>query len=281
MDKVNIRKMLKSDIHYVVNETEREEWWTGRQRLEVIFEHGEEGCFIAEVDSKRAGFVTTSCFKKSAWLGNLIVDPNFRKMGIGTALMSAGLEHIQSLGIKSAWLDADPPGINIYQSLGFKIKFESLRYEILPAFSDLSTKALKMENSLLPDIIEFDTPRYGDDRGRLLDLLYKQAVKSYIYYENGNLTGYLMLVPTPTGYSAGPFIADNLDAADELLKAAMISAEGKHLTLGISDLNPDGVKLLVDYGFTTSPQSSRMLFGEDQRTARESTIYGMAGGATG
>ncbi len=138
-----------------------------------------------------------------------------------------------------------------------------------------------MEKSLLPDIVEFDTARYGDDRSRLISLIEEQAVESFVYYENGKLTGYLMLVPTPTGLSAGPFIADNMEVADELLKAAMISSKGKHLSLGISDQNPEGVKLLVDYGFTTSPQSSRMMFGEDQKTARETTIYGMAGGATG
>jgi GNAT superfamily N-acetyltransferase len=78
-----------------------------------------DGCFLAELDGARAGTVTTCRFGPVAWVAMLLVDPVFRRRGIGRALMCHALDALDTRGVLSVRLDATPMGRPLYESLGF------------------------------------------------------------------------------------------------------------------------------------------------------------------
>ena len=69
------------------------------------------GCFAARVGGRLIGTVTTTTYGRSvAWIGMMVVDPDFRRKGIGTALMRRAIDHVQGRGVRVLKLDATPAG---------------------------------------------------------------------------------------------------------------------------------------------------------------------------
>src|SRR5687767_195790 len=68
-----------------------------------------DGCFVATEDTKVIGTVTTTTFEQQlAWIGMMLVHPDYRRRGIGTALMQRAFDHLREGGITCIRLDATP-----------------------------------------------------------------------------------------------------------------------------------------------------------------------------
>src|SRR5215208_1332775 len=64
------------------------------------------GCFCARVDGRVVGTATTTIYGSvMAWIGMVIVHQDFRRRGIGAALMNRALEHIAAVGVSCVKLD--------------------------------------------------------------------------------------------------------------------------------------------------------------------------------
>ena len=98
---VLLRKFETDDIEFALSQTRRESWDTPPGFFEVCLAHDPHGCFIAEVDGRRAGMVTTTCYAHSAWIGNLIVVPDCRQQGVGNRLMVHALDHLDTSGVRT------------------------------------------------------------------------------------------------------------------------------------------------------------------------------------
>ena len=58
------------------------------------------GCWVAEVGQRLVGTVTTTRYGQDlAWIGMMLVDPDFRRRGIAMELIRTGIQYLQSLGI--------------------------------------------------------------------------------------------------------------------------------------------------------------------------------------
>ncbi|MBN2563585.1 MAG: GNAT family N-acetyltransferase [Phycisphaerae bacterium] len=95
-----IRAFDDRDIDFALAQTGREGWDNTRSTLRVCLSHEPEGCFIAEMGGRRAGMVTTTRYTRSAWIGNLIVAPPYRRQGIRSVAPCRALPMAQS-GTKS------------------------------------------------------------------------------------------------------------------------------------------------------------------------------------
>ena len=72
------------------------------------------GCFVVEVAGQVAGTVATICYEnRFAWIGMVLVDPDFRNRGIGTQLLHKAIEHLDRLGIATMKLDASHLGLQL------------------------------------------------------------------------------------------------------------------------------------------------------------------------
>src|SRR5260370_36668160 len=58
----------------------------------------------------------------------VLVDPDYRKQGIGTQLLEKTIQHLDHTGIRTMKLDATPLGKPLYTKLGFVDEYEIERW---------------------------------------------------------------------------------------------------------------------------------------------------------
>ena len=84
-----------------------------------------EGIFIAEVDGKIAGYISTWHDLEAGigYIPNLAFAPEFRGQGMGRKLLEHALQHFRDLNLtlaKIETLEQNDVGNHLYTSLGFK-----------------------------------------------------------------------------------------------------------------------------------------------------------------
>ncbi|MCX6775439.1 MAG: GNAT family N-acetyltransferase [Candidatus Micrarchaeota archaeon] len=83
--------------------------------------------FVVVVDGVVAGFADFKLMERKVKLMGLAVDPEFRQMGIGSALLAKICEVAVREGKSAAYLQvkqSNPPAIKLYQRNGFVITRE-------------------------------------------------------------------------------------------------------------------------------------------------------------
>jgi GNAT superfamily N-acetyltransferase len=73
----------------------------------------------AELAGRIVGCGNALASGKAGWLGNIIVLPEYRKQGIGSALTTTLMEHLSAQGCTSLILTATRMGEPVYTKLGF------------------------------------------------------------------------------------------------------------------------------------------------------------------
>lgn len=65
------------------------------------------------------GFVTVCRQQRSAWIGNLLVDPKHRGQRYGRRLFEHAVAFLSARGVATLWLTASAGGRHLYESCGF------------------------------------------------------------------------------------------------------------------------------------------------------------------
>jgi predicted N-acetyltransferase YhbS len=278
-----IRQMLTGDMDFAVAQSAREGWATARSLFETYLEHDPQGAFVAQDGDQLVGMITTTRYRESGWIGNLIVVPEQRSRGLGRRLMNRALHHLQSEGIRTIRLDGDPPGIPLYRSLGFVDEVESCRFARQPGgtLPLEDGRVLPLERNQLDEILHLDQEAFGDDRSRLMTLLHKRACSALLFRRQGALAGYLLMEPTDRCHRLGPGVATDEEAARVLITAGLNRFPSCICSLGIPALNSSGQAVLRSLGFLPTPSSIRMIRGPVRAFGRPELVFAIAGGAVG
>jgi GNAT superfamily N-acetyltransferase len=131
-DTVEIELLSESHLPGALRLTEQSQWnQTGRDWRRLL-QLRPRGCFGASLGGRLVGTVTTVTYGTDlAWIGMMLVDPDFRRGGLGTRLMQTALEHLERIGVNSIKLDATPAGRPLYESMGFRPEGLIERWEVL------------------------------------------------------------------------------------------------------------------------------------------------------
>jgi len=118
-----IRKMTAADITFAA-EIEKECFvhpWS-EQSIESEMSK-ENSVFLMAFDGENPiGYVGLSVVFDEGYMGNLAVVSEYRRNGVGRALMNELVSECQSLGLAFATLEvraSNIPAVNLYKSLGF------------------------------------------------------------------------------------------------------------------------------------------------------------------
>src|ERR1700752_2952423 len=94
-----------------------------------LLKNSPRGGFVMEHDCTVVGTATTINYEsRFARIGMVLVDPEYRKQGIGTALLEKTIEYLEMSRIATMKLDATPQGKPIYTKLGFVEEYEIERW---------------------------------------------------------------------------------------------------------------------------------------------------------
>lgn len=188
-----------------------EGWVSDAWEFDYLLTSFPQGCWCACSDEgDPAAFVTSVLHASSGWIGNLIVDEQYRGKGLGRSLFSTAFESLRKAGAETVYLTASESGRPLYEQCGFRSIDTIIRWK------GFGRRGFEGHNSppgsgKCPQVIcDLDERAWGDRREKLMD-----AVSS-----RGEVVcsgeGFLVTQPVGAARQLGPFMAGS-DAAAEFL----------------------------------------------------------------
>lgn len=248
-----------------------------------FLENSPAGCFAAEVNGQIVGTVATICYEsRFSWIGMVLVDPEFRGMGIGTRLLHRAIEHLDCINVPAIKLDATPLGKPIYLKLGFIPEYEIerwiLRRPAVARSSELSRSCVLSDEMQMPQICELDRELFGADRSSLLRSLHKESPElTSVARKDGVLSGYALGRKGLFADHLGPWFARNWEAAQELLQSFLRQSTRENVIVDCLPSNSTILDLLKTAGFTYSRPLTRMVRGHNLHPGKPESICAILG----
>lgn len=268
---LTIRPMEAADLDVMQSLVEVAGWNQLRRDLERLWGHQPEGCFVGLVQDRVVGTVTTTSHgAEVAWIGMMLVHPDFRRRGIATALMTRAIDWLRQQKLPCIKLDATPEGAAVYARIGFRSESGLARY-LRPARGAATAIVPTAGPFAVPDL---DSLAFGANRSAWLRRL---AADSRIVVE---AQGYGMLRPGRLADYLGPVVAESATAARRLVER-LLEGVGQAVVWDLPDRNRAAVTLAQDLGFTPVRCLTRMWLGKHSVAGRPELIYGLTDFATG
>ena len=218
---LQIRRMRFDDIPYALHLTDQEKWGVTRADLLRILKLDGRGSFIAAKGSRRVGLITTTRYgRKLAWIGNVIVDRNYRGAHIGQSLVRIALKHLQKSNIRHIALYCFDENVKFYRRLGFirDAPFVRLRRKSARA---APTSHAHMAHRALPvwGVLSLDKKAFGADRSQLIRMVLRSKSGWYL----GSSNSYLLVKESREMYEIGPWVCSKQPKAQasEMLDLAL------------------------------------------------------------
>lgn len=241
-----------------------------------------DGCFLAEWEGAVAGTATTIIYgAELAWIGMLMVRPEFRQRGIGRALMQRCIEHLRSRGVGCIKLDATLAGKRVYAGMGFQDEWTLTRWERAPGHRQTTTSGKSLRDwreADLSAIDELDATAFGVSRRRLLQTLVAQGRHALVLESDpGVVAGYGMMREGTRALYLGPVVARSIDAALPIMAALLQECDGNAVFWDIPDRQCAAVSWAEENGFKAQRSLTRMFLGENATPGDREKIFAIAG----
>jgi ribosomal protein S18 acetylase RimI-like enzyme len=241
-----------------------------------------EGCFLAEWNGVPAGTATTTVYgSEVAWLGMVLVHPDYRRRGVGRALLEEGIEHCRKRGARCIKLDATPLGKAVYDNLGFKDEWTLTRWERGSDRAERSAIAPRIRDWVAADteaIEAFDAIVFGASRGKLMPLLAAKSRSALVLEsEPGRVGGYGLLRDGSRALYLGPVIVGSSEDGNQLIDALVERGNGEKIYWDIPDQNFAAMTRARQHGFVVQRRLTRMYRGENATLAKPLMQFAIAG----
>jgi len=259
--------------------TDQSQWNQTERDWRRLLQSPPQGCFGVFLDKRLIGTVTTVvCGTELAWVGMMLVDPDYRRRGFGTRLMQAALEHLQRIGVNSIKLDATPAGRPLYESLGFRPEGSIERWEGRGQ-SGVKKNWPPWDKQLRPAVYAFDRLAFGADRSPILaSLIAASPVAPLVAMSpEGQLEGFALARPGGRAFHIGPVAALGRGTALALLDGMLGQLAGEKVYLDFNTGFGLGSEVLADRGLVKQRELTQMAFGPESRAGLSKRIFGLAG----
>jgi GNAT superfamily N-acetyltransferase len=191
----------------------------------------------------------------NAWISMVLVTENFRRRGLATRLVDAGLHAAAKQGLIS-WLDATPDGAAVYASLGFVPTLELRRLRLENPARPKAATSQSLSSYHFGEFIARDISTIGFDRSALLTELGGRP-GSRLMSSGGAVA---LVRDGRRARHIGPLFADGPDQALALVHEIIGSETGAVLIDAVSTQDEflDG---LTSSGWIVERPFQRMRFG--------------------
>lgn len=257
--------MAPADIPEGLKLCRKAKWNQMEADWQIFLQNSPGACMVAIFEDQIVGTVTTITYEHSfSWIGMVLVDPDFRRKGIGQQLLQEALQLLHSE--ETLKLDATPQGREVYLKLNFVDEYTLSRMNMLHAeeiFHPTIARAIRKED--LSGVIEFDSKIFGANRESLLNWMWEKAPGFAFLIEEGNeIKGYSMGRYGHDFMHIGPIIAANISIAKDLVNAALNKCAGSPVILDVLHFEPEWIAWLNGIGFTEQRNFIRMFRGTNR-----------------
>ncbi len=281
MTETQVRKMTYEDIGFGMKLKAIAGWNQLSADWKRLLDLEPDGCFVLECLGESVGTVTTTLYEKRlAWIGMVLVLPEYRRQGFGTLLLQVAMDYCKSQGVEVVKLDATPLGKKLYDTLGYKDEYSLKRMQGTGVRNDFDS-IRQMRPVDLWEVVQMDITFFGISRQRLLERLYNENPSLCFVaqmQESPQIAGYLFMRPGENAFQIGPWVSEDPGAAEELLKAGLNSLAGQAIFLDVLEkVNPHAEALVSKYGFTIQREFIRMFWGENLFPGRPTQVCAICG----
>jgi GNAT superfamily N-acetyltransferase len=280
---MRLRTMTKHDIPAGLRLKELAGWNQTAADWNRFLDASPEGCFVAEVEGEVRGTATTISFEnKFAWIGMVLVDPEYRSRGIGTKLLERTIEYLDHEKMPTMKLDATPQGKPLYEKLGFVTEYGIERWVLKRApQADLEiadSKRVLLSPAQLGSILGKDREVFGADRSPLLRSLYEETPQyAMSVCSRGTLQGYTFGRKGSFADHLGPWMAEDSATARSLLHGFLARCSRETLIVDCLTANAVAVELLRTSGFSYARTLTRMCRGSNSYPGNPDTLCAILG----
>ena len=280
---MRIRVMTEQDIPAGLRLNTLSGWNQTSADWERFLASSPQGCFVMEDGTKVVGTAATICYEnRFAWIGMVLVDPEYRKQGIGTQLLNKSIEHLDHSNISTIKLDATPLGKPLYAKLGFVNEFEIERWVLKRPCGTASTIPSSPTAPLTEYqeklIFTLDTEFFGADRSFLLRSLRDQAPElaitiwqdevpqCFAFGRHGLFADHL-----------GPCMATSRATTEQLLSEFLARSSRETLIVDCIKSSPGAPESLAAFGFVLSRPFTRMVRGPNAHPGKPESLWAILG----
>nr|CAA9271813.1 Creatinine amidohydrolase [uncultured Armatimonadetes bacterium] len=241
------------------------------------------GGFVAVQDGRVVGTVAVIRYGEDlAWIGMMLVDPAFRRLGIGRLLLEHAVAGVAASGRAAIKLDATPAGKALYDTMGFvdESRLHRLTHANLPPLPEPAgggaCAAVTEED--WPGIDVLDRSVFGADRGRVLRALAAQdPPRALRLTRAGRVEGFCFARPGSRYHQIGPIVAGSVDDAILLSTAALRGLGGRPIVLDVPDAQAEFLRRLAALGFARDRSFVRMARAPAPPAAPQDRVFAICG----
>ena len=239
------------------------------------------GCFAATAGGKVVATATTTAYgRELAWIGMVLVDPEFRRRGIATKLVRAALARLAEANVATIKLDATPEGASVYEGLGFEAEVRIERWAGVASSGQGSAVTPVSDPS---QVFALDRGAFGADRSRLLTSLFEDACVRPLMSvaADGRLRGYALARSGTEAFYVGPVVAADEQSRAELLDGMLSQLGGRRVFIDLNTTVEGGAEELAARGFVRQRELIRMRRGEKSGAGASASVFAIAGPEVG
>lgn len=234
---IAVRLMTEADVPGGLRLKSLAGWNQTEADWQMLLSAAPTGCFVAVQDGRVIGSTTLAPYGAAiGWIGMVLVDPAFRRLGIATRLVSQAMAaHADCRTIK---LDATPAGAEVYRAMGFIDEYPLRRmvtHALMPVEAP-GKEVTPITQADLPAVLAMDAEVFGAARQTVLRTLHHNApAAAWKIVRDGRLRGLCLGRPGANFFQVGPVCAETADDAIALAKAALRPLAGQAVLIDVCD----------------------------------------------
>jgi len=277
---ISFRAMTVEDIPAGLGLCRAAGWNQRREDWELFLALSPGACQVAiDPAGKIAGTVTTVSYQDHfSWIGMLLVDPAWRRRGIGMKLLRASTDILRGAG--TIKLDATEQGRQVYLKMNFVDEYPLSRMVANKATPKrlLPSRARRLVSDDFESLLTFDREIFGADRGKVLEWSWKNAPQfAFLTEDTTGISGYCLGRPGHHYTHIGPIVARDVQQAMDLISDVMRQCDEQAILLDISLHDPAWGKWISSIGFVEQRRFIRMYHGSNAWPGRPEKQFAILG----
>lgn len=257
--------MKLSDIGEAMKLSAAEGWNQTEPDWRFLIETNGNVSLLAKAGNKVIATTTATNYTNNvAWIGMVLVNQRYRKLGVAKSLLAATFEKLRS--VTSIKLDATPAGQQVYEKLGFRDEYlvarmttQSMKNVTKVEGADL-VKPVQTKD--IAAITALDATSFGAKRNRLIEyLITSYPHKAWLLKRDGNLAGFALGRDGNRYHHIGPVAAASNTDAQILISTASSHLYNQPVVADVLVDRPEMFDWLTQVGFTQQRYFIRMYKG--------------------
>lgn len=256
-------------------------WNQTEEDWRLFLEGPSPAAFVAVQEGSVVGSVAAIRYGDDlAWIGMMLVDPAFRRMGIGRLLFEHAVASVTSNHVIK--LDATPTGKELYDRMGFvdESRLQRLTHACLPVLPEpAGGDGLRVVTEEVWSGIEaLDRAVFGADRRRVLRALAAQDPPgAFCLVRAERVEGFCFGRRGTNYHQIGPVVAGCTEDAILLATAAMRRLGGRPAVIDVPDAQPEFLRWLTDLGFARQRPFIRMVRAPAPASPPQNRLFAICG----